>query len=42
MVKKVDFDIKPFRKKRKDTKSVKPARKKGKPDFIERIKKLGK
>jgi hypothetical protein len=42
MVKKVKFNLDKFRKPRKDQKSVKPVRKKGRPDFADRIKKLGK
>jgi hypothetical protein len=42
MVKKVDIKLGKFRKPRKDQKSVKPTRKKGRPDFLERFKKLGK
>lgn len=42
MVKEVPVKFGKFRKPRKDQKSVKPTRKKGRPDFLERAKKLGK
>ena len=42
MVKEVPIKLGKFRKPRKDQKSVKPVRKKGRPDFVERIKKIGK
>lgn len=42
MVKKVKVKLGKFRKPRKDQKSVKPTRKKGRPNFVERIKRLGK
>ena len=42
MVKKVPIKLGKFRKPRKDMKSIKPVRKKGRPDFAERIKSIGK
>lgn len=42
MVKKVDINLNKFRKPRKDQKTVKPVRKKGRPDFLKRAKKIGK
>lgn len=42
MVKKVKINLGKYRKPRKDLKSVKPVRRKGRPDFVERIKKIGK